>query len=60
MIREKEVYSYLLAFTVMLAMSITIYFLTREDDSENTRVFNRESFVEKEVKHNRKNFFKSS
>lgn len=56
MIREKEVYSYLLAFTVMLAMSITIYFLTREDDSENKRVFNRESFVEKEVKHNRKNF----
>ncbi|EGQ9353784.1 mechanosensitive ion channel domain-containing protein [Vibrio parahaemolyticus] len=59
MIREKEVYSYLLAFTVMLAMSITIYFLTREDDSENTRVFNRESFVETEVKHNRKNFSNS-
>ncbi len=48
MIREKEIYSYIVAFIAMLAMSIAIYLLASEDDAENTRVFNRENFVEKE------------
>ncbi|MGL1304884.1 mechanosensitive ion channel domain-containing protein [Vibrio parahaemolyticus] len=56
MIREKEIYSYIVAFIAMLAMSIAIYLLTSEDDAENTRVFNRENFVEKEIELNPKNF----
>ncbi|TOG12455.1 mechanosensitive ion channel protein MscS, partial [Vibrio parahaemolyticus] len=56
MIREKEIYSYIVAFIAMLAMSIAIYLLASEDDTENTRVFNRENFVEKEIELNPKNF----
>ncbi|TNZ20345.1 mechanosensitive ion channel protein MscS, partial [Vibrio parahaemolyticus] len=56
MIREKEIYSYIVAFIAMLAMSIAIYLLASEDDAENTRVFNRENFVEKEIELNPKNF----
>ncbi|NES63779.1 hypothetical protein, partial [Vibrio parahaemolyticus] len=56
MIREKEIYSYIVAFIAMLAMSIAIYLLASEDDAENTRVFNRENFVEKEIELNPMNF----
>lgn len=49
MIRKKEIYSYIIAFIVMLAMSITIYLLTREDDTAYSSVFNRESLIETEI-----------
>ncbi len=56
MIREKEIYSYVMAFLAMLGMSIAIYFLSREDDSESARYFNQASFIEKEIENNQKNF----
>lgn len=49
MIRKKGIYSYIIAFIVMLAMSITIYLLTREDDTAYSSVFNRESLIETEI-----------
>lgn len=56
MIRKKEIYSYIIAFMAMIVMSIAVYFLTSEDDTAYSRVFNRESFIEKEIEYNQKNF----
>ncbi len=56
MIRKKEIYSYIIAFMVMIVTSITVYLLTSEDDTAYSRVFSSNSFIEKEIVYNQKNF----
>ncbi|MEE3877306.1 mechanosensitive ion channel domain-containing protein [Vibrio sp. YYF0003] len=56
MIRKKEIYSYIIAFMVMITTSITVYLLTSEDDTAYSRVFSSNNFIEKEIVYNQKNF----
>lgn len=41
---------------VMIVTSITVYLLTSEDDTAYSRVFSSNSFIEKEIVYNQKNF----
>ncbi|ANQ19667.1 mechanosensitive ion channel domain-containing protein [Vibrio natriegens] len=56
MIRKKEIFSYVVAFTIMVVMSISIYILTYEEQTAYSKVFNRENFIEREIEYDQEYF----